>query len=55
VTRFAVRTDYLNQYDIQIVGTASVHQEYWIPAERLEEFNHNIVGKSEIIARFDKQ
>jgi hypothetical protein len=53
VTKFHVRTSYLNQYEVQTVGAARVHQEYWIPAERLAEFNKNIVGKIEIISRFD--
>ena len=52
VTRFRVRSDYLNQYEIQTVGAATVHQEYWIPAEQLAEFNNNIVGKIEIVDRF---
>src|SRR6185436_12194209 len=47
VTRFQMRADYLQKVDVQIVGS-SVHQEYWIPAEDLEEFNHNIVGKIEV-------
>src|SRR5262247_2468764 len=46
VTRFQVRTDYLQQYEIKTVGS-SIHQEYWIPAEDLSEFNRNIVGKIE--------
>lgn len=53
VTRFQVRSDYLAQYEIQVVGAAAVHQEYWIPAERLGEFNSNIVGKIEVIDRFE--
>lgn len=28
------------------------HEEYWIPAEDLEEFNKNIVGKIEVIIEF---
>ena len=51
VTRFRVRKDYLQQYDVQTVGGVS-HQEYWIPAEELEEFNHNIVGEIEVIAEY---
>ncbi len=51
VTRFRVRADYLRRYDVQTVG-ASVHQEYWIPAEDLETFNRNIVGPIEVIAEF---
>jgi hypothetical protein len=29
-----------------------VHQEYWIPAEDLPEFNRNLVGPIEVIAEF---
>ncbi|HLY32181.1 MAG TPA: hypothetical protein VKQ36_14215 [Ktedonobacterales bacterium] len=51
VTRFAVRSAYLSQFDIHTVGS-SIHQEYWIPAERLEEFNAQIVGPIEVIAEY---
>ena len=51
VTRFNVRSDYLQRYDVQTVG-ASTHQEYWIPAEELPEFNRNIVGPIEVIAEY---
>jgi hypothetical protein len=51
VTRFQVRAEYLNRYEIKIVG-GSEHQEYWIPAENLTEFNDNIVGKIEVIAEY---
>jgi hypothetical protein len=51
VTRFCVKTEYLNRYEIQTVGS-SVHQEYWIPAKDLGEFNRNIVGKIEVVAEF---
>jgi hypothetical protein len=51
VTRFAVRTSYLSQFAVQKVGGA-LHLEYWIPAEKLEEFNQNIVGKIEVILEF---
>ena len=51
VTRFYVRTNYLKKYEIQTVGR-SIHQEYWIPAEDLVEFNRNIVGKIEVVAEF---
>lgn len=52
VTRFKVKTEFLNNYEIQIVG-GSMHQEYWIPAEDLTEFNRNIVGKIKVIAKFE--
>ena len=51
VTRFQVRSDFLDNYQVQRVGS-SIHEEYWIPAEELEEFNRNIVGKIEVIAEF---
>ena len=28
------------------------HQEYWIPAEELDEFNQNIIGEIEVIAEY---
>ncbi len=36
---------YMNQFKKRIVGSAN-HEEYWVPAEKLEEFNQNIVGNS---------
>jgi hypothetical protein len=51
VTRFRVRADFLRGYPVRTVGS-SKHQEYWIPAEELPEFNANIVGEIELIAEF---
>ena len=51
VTRFRVRTAFLARYEVQTVG-GSDHQEYWIPAEELTEFNRNIIGKIEVIAEY---
>jgi hypothetical protein len=51
VTRFYVRADYLSHYEVQTVG-GKIHQEYWIPADSLEEFNSNIVGEIEVISEF---
>ncbi len=53
VTRFQVRADFLSRYSVQTVGS-SLHQEYWIPAEDLPEFNRNIVGLIEVVAEFRK-
>jgi hypothetical protein len=53
VTRFRVRSGFLDSYEVQTVG-AQIHQEYWIPAEDLDEFNQNIVGLIEVIAAFRK-
>jgi len=54
VTRFAVDSEYVQQFPIQTVG-ARIHQELWIPAERLAEFNQYIVGQIEVIAEFRGQ
>ncbi len=51
VTRFKINADFLSRYEIQTVG-GSTHQEYWIPAEDLPEFNRNIVDLIEVIAEF---
>lgn len=54
VTRFQVRQDFLEHYEVKQVG-AKHHLEYWIPAEDLEAFNENIVGDIEIVDVFTSQ
>jgi len=54
VTRFNVRSEYLQRYEVQTVG-GSEHQAYWIPAEELAEFNHNIIGPIEVIAEYHSE
>lgn len=51
VTRFRVWADYLGRYPVQVVG-GSQHQEYWVPADEMDEFNRNIVGPIEVIGEF---
>ena len=51
VLRFSVRTEFLNQYQIRVVGD-STHREYWIPATDLARLNANIVGSIEMISEF---
>jgi len=51
VLRFQVRKEYLSRYQVQTVGSR-IHQEYWIPAEDLPEFNSNIAGEIEVITEF---
>jgi hypothetical protein len=51
VTKFGVKSDYLSQFKVHTVG-GSIHKEYWIPAEELDNFNTNIVGRIEVIAEF---
>ena len=43
VTTFEIDDAYISQFPVQTVG-ASYHQELWIPAEELENFNHHIIG-----------
>src|SRR6186713_2426760 len=51
VTKFAVNSDYLKKYEVQNVG-GKIHNELWIPAEDLEEFNDNIAGLIEVTQKF---
>ncbi len=51
VTRFRVEADFARRYAVQTVG-ASVHQELWVPASELDEFNANLVGPIEVVAQF---
>lgn len=53
VLRFELRSEFLRDYDVHVVGS-SVHQEYWIPAADLSAFNANIVGEIEVIAEFHR-
>jgi hypothetical protein len=51
VTRFTVRQEFLAHYEVHRVG-GRVHDEYWIPAEDLQELNCNIVGVIEVISEY---
>ena len=51
VTRFEVDAAYVKRFPRQVVG-ASVHEELWVPAEELDEFNSNIVGQIEVVESF---
>lgn len=51
VLRFEVDATYLAQFPVQIVGGRE-HEELWIPAEQLEEFNAHIVGSIQVTQRF---
>ena len=54
VTRFEVKRSFLKKYPREIVG-GKEHEELWIPAEALAELNANIVGKIEVIKRFENK
>lgn len=51
VTRFSVSSEFLKRYPVQNVG-ARRHDELWVPAEKLEEFNRQIDGRIVVIAEF---
>ena len=51
VLRFRIASEFLSKYTIHTVG-ASMHQEYWIPAADLEDFNDQIDGTIESITCF---
>lgn len=41
----------MHQYEVHRVG-AQIHEEYWIPAEDLDELNRHIVGLIEVVAEY---
>jgi hypothetical protein len=51
VLRFQVRTEFLRNYDVHVVGNGG-HREYWILAEDLARFNENIEEEIEIVSEF---
>jgi hypothetical protein len=53
VTKFDVDAEYLGQFPEQDAGGRD-HTEYWIPAERLDEFNRHIVGAIEVVTEFHR-
>ncbi len=53
VVRFAVDADYLAQFAVRNVGDAQ-HNELWVPAEQLAEFNQHIQGEIEVTATFHR-
>ena len=51
VVRFAVDSAYLAKFPVQNVGD-SLHNELWVPAEQLAEFNQYIDGLIAVTAEF---
>jgi hypothetical protein len=54
VTRFEVSDEFCRRYQVQTVGK-SYHQELWVPADELSEFNSIIIGRIEVIKEYDKE
>jgi len=51
VLSFDLPETFIQKYPVQNVG-GELHNELWIPADELEEFNNNIVGSIRIIESF---
>jgi hypothetical protein len=51
VTRFSVLKGFVDQFEVQNVG-GEIHNELWVPAGQLEEFNNNIIGIIEVTKEF---
>jgi hypothetical protein len=51
VTRFSLPAEFLERYPVQCVG-ASDNLELWVPAEELDKFNRQIIGRIEVIHEF---
>lgn len=51
VTKFEVADEYAGRFPVQVVGGRE-HQELWVPAEELGEFNRHILGRIEIVASY---
>lgn len=51
VTEFTVNDSYLAQFERRIVG-GHIHEELWVPAEQLAEFNRQILGPITVQAAY---
>jgi len=51
VLAFDLPGDYISKYPVQNVG-GELHNELWVPAEELEDFNNNINGLIRIVCSF---
>jgi len=54
VTKFSVESDYLKKFEVRNVG-GPIHNELWVPAEELEEFNRHIIGLIEVVQKFNPE
>lgn len=51
VTAFEIPEEYFNSFQVQTVGLDH-HQELWVPAEQLDEFNDRIVHGIRVVKAF---
>lgn len=52
VVSFEIDDNYMSAFPVQTVG-ASYHQELWIPAKELNNFNSHIIGKINVVSIFE--
>jgi hypothetical protein len=52
VTRFEVDAEFMSRYEVRNVGGKD-HTEWHVPAEDLDGLNDHIVGKIQVIHRFE--
>jgi hypothetical protein len=53
VLAFDLDENYLKNFGVQNVG-GEIHDELWVPADKLDEFNDNIIGEIRIIESYGK-
>ena len=51
VTEFDLPAEYLKRFEEHVVGS-SLHRELWVPAEELDAFNSQIVGRIRVTDAF---
>jgi len=51
VLSFDLPETFIQKYPVQNVG-GELHNELWVPADELEEFNNNIVGEIRVVESF---
>lgn len=53
VTKFEVDDEYCSQFEVHVVGSRN-HQDLWIPADELDNFNSHIIDKIKIVDKFSE-
>jgi hypothetical protein len=51
VTRFDVSDSYVSRFERRVVGSRE-HEELWVPAESLDEFNRHLTARIEVVGAF---
>lgn len=51
VLKFEIDDSYVSKFKVEVVG-GNIHQEMWVPAEELNEFNSHIIGEIQVSKTF---